>query len=132
MIRHIIENLKLEMPRFYNDDAIQEILKEESSLRNELYSIISSILKYFATFDNRNFAKMLLEYLRFYNMLRSFAILPHIKNQKDYERSFTYPPLSIEDLKIAEVIKLLPLKLSTFEKKLKNRVKILKDTDSNF
>lgn len=52
MMGHIIENLKVEMPKFYNDDAIQKILIDEFSLCNELCSIISSIFKYLANFDN--------------------------------------------------------------------------------
>ena len=120
------------MSKSHNNKAIFEVLKEDSSLRNELYSILDSMIKYYSVFDDNKASKKFNEYLHFYNMLKNIANLPKNGRSSKLNKSDTTPPLSIDDLRIAELIRLLPLKLSTFEKKIRKRVKFLRATNSDF
>lgn len=120
------------MSKSHSNETIQEILKEDSGLRNELYSILNSMIKHYAVFDDNLASKSFNEYLHLYKILKNIASLPKNSRRNKLSKVDTTPPLSIEDLRIAELIRLLPLKLSTFEKKIKKRVEFLKVTDSDF
>lgn len=114
--------------------AIQEILKEDANLRNDFYSILDSIMKSLAHFTHPKASKFR-EYFNFKKMLKDFADLPKNGTQDGLSKSevaTTPPSLSIDDLRIAALIRLLPLKLSTFEKKIKKELKYLRATDSDF
>ena len=68
------------MVRFYNDNKLQEILKEEPHLRDEFNTIIDSLRDSFANFDYQESSRLILEYFHFYDIVRSMANLP--KNSK--------------------------------------------------
>ena len=119
------------MSKSYNNEAIQEILKEVPSLRNELYFILGSIMKSLANFTYprpSNFR----EYFNFKKMLMDFANLPRNGKKDKLNKVETPSSLSIDDLRIAALIRLLPLKLSTFEKKLRKELEFLRANDSDF
>ncbi len=120
------------MTIIYNNNALQGILREEPSLRYELYSLLDSMAKAYANFDEDNSAKLFLEYLRFYNTLRKAAILPCNKEIDSSNAPSSLPPLSSEAVKFLEVMRLFHLDTNTIEKTLVNRIKELKENDSNF
>ncbi len=120
------------MSKSYINRKVIEVLKEDFSLRNELYSILDSMMKSYAVFDDNKASEKFNEYLHFYNMLKNIANLPKNGRRNKLKESDTAPLLSIDDLRIAELIRLLPLKLSTFEKKIRKRVRFLRTTNSDF
>lgn len=119
------------MSKSHNNEAILKILEEDSSLRDDFYSILDSIMKDLANF-NYPLASNFRKYFNFKRMLEDIANLPKNNRESEFKNQNASPPLSLEDREIAYLIGLLPLKLSTFEKKVEKEIKLLKGLDSNF
>ena len=123
------------MIRYYNDDKIQEILKEEPELCDELNSILNSMREYLANFDHQESSRLFVEYLRFYDMLRIMTNIP--KNLKTPSLNKIRPwqiniyHLNIEDNKAAEIFALLYLKLDTIERRIRDRIQYLRENNGD-
>lgn len=116
----------------HNNEAILEIIEEDSSLREEFYTILDSIMKNLASFNYPKASGKFTEYFNFKRMLKDFVNLPKNKREGEFERLNVPTPLTLEDREIAMLIRLLPLKLSTFEKKIRKEIELLEVSDDNF
>lgn len=119
------------MFKSHDNKAILKILEEDSSLREEFYTILDPIVKGLANFDYPE-ASNFRDYFNFKKILEACANLPKIREEEESERPNATHSLSLEDRIIAFLIGLLPLKLSTFEKKIEKEIEHLRNSDANF
>lgn len=72
------------------------------------------------------------KYSNFKRMLEDIANFPKNNGKNEFRNQNAPSPLNLEDREIAFLIRLLPLKLSTFEKKIEGEIELLKISESNF
>ena len=62
-------------------DAIKEIFQEDPGLRQELFTLVSALIKYSVPYDEDEFEKSLAEFKLFVEMLIEFANLPKLERR---------------------------------------------------